>query len=116
MTCQITTDLCITRGDSKSYIITVKDEAGTSLIVNGTKLWFTVKRNYNDSDADALIALEFPISSPLADYTISLTPAQTTLGIGSYYYDIQFMKANGDICTPMKGKFNVTYDVTRDNS
>lgn len=116
MSCTIETNLCVTRGDTKSYTITVKDEQGNSLLEPGTKLWFTVKRGYNDADADALIALTYPISSSLADYTITLDNNQTELDLGSYYFDIQFMKATGEIYTPVKGKFNVTYDVTKADS
>lgn len=116
MNCTTTTDLCITRGDTKSYTITVKNEAGVSLIEPGTKLWFTVKRGYNDADADALIALAYPVSSSLADYTITLDSTKTKLDLGSYYYDIQFMKTTGEIFTPLKGKFQVTYDVTKADS
>lgn len=116
MNCTTETNLCITRGDTKSYTITVKDEQGNSLLEPGTKLWFTVKRGFSEPDSQALIALAYPISSSLSDYTITLDNNQTELDLGSYYFDIQFMKSTGEIYTPVKGKLQITYDVTKADS
>lgn len=45
---------------------------------------------------------------------ISIPASNMRFTAGRYYYDLEFKFADGDIFTPIKGRFNLIQDVTRD--
>jgi len=46
-------------------------------------------------------------------YTVEVAPEDTEdVDIGTYYYDLQIEK-DGDVFTPLIGRINISYDVTR---
>ena len=54
MTCNTQTDLCAKRGDTFARLFTFT-KAGTPLNLTGATLTFTMKRNSDDTDADAVL-------------------------------------------------------------
>ena len=123
-------DLAITRGDSYEQQVT-----GLGDISTRTKLWLTVKRSKNDTDAKAVIQIEETTGlvylnaaeaetatdasltvddAVLGNVTIRLKPALTAVlvPIGTLYYDWQVLEG-ADIRTIAPAEASVSADVTR---
>lgn len=119
--------LTIRRGDTWSASLT---DVGS--LTGNTKLWFTAKRDPNDTDAQSLIQIERTVGlvylnaaaatagqgsltvddAATGDVTLVLAAAATaTLPVGSYSYDIQMLTASG-VTTRTEGVLNVTSDIT----
>ena len=107
----------IFRGDSREYLLTFTNGAGSAIDISEWKLYFTVKKNYRDDDSKAIIKKDIDISDhydPENGKTkISLLPEDTEVVPGSYYYDIQAKRAENDIITVLAGKVEIKSDVTR---
>lgn len=114
-------DLNIFRGETKTYEHSTTDADGTPICLTGGKIWFTVKKNLGDSDANAKIAISSAVASEIeiidADNGvchIKLTNALTqNLDIGIYVYDVQVKTSTGSLGTVTHGAFAVIGDVTR---
>jgi hypothetical protein len=111
--------LSLTRGDSQSYTITFKKADGTPYCIKNWVVFFTLKTNYSLADAQATLQ---KIVTTFADTTagtsgvavISLTPEDTTsLDPREYDFDIAVRTSTNETYTVLKGKFDLTYDVTR---
>lgn len=105
-------NLAVTRENDRSFVLTVQDADGNSLLVNGTDLYFTVKQSYNDSDADKKFQVHYTFASTKANATISLTDLNTDLDLGTYVYDILFIDANDKRRTILKGNLCIQWRVT----
>jgi len=85
------------RGDSKVIYLSINN----TLFEDGTA-WLTFKKDKSDDDVDAVIQKSATIIVDPADATKNvvqfvLTPADTDIDIGLYYYDIQLVNAAGTI-------------------
>ena len=109
-----TANLSVIRGDDKYYIITIKDDDGVAIDITGWTVYFTVKEDTNDDDADAKIKKDVTShTTPISGITqIHLTNEDTTLDVRNYYYDIQVKKSDDTIMTIVAGNFEVTQDIT----
>ena len=109
-----TANLEIVRGDDKYYIITVKDSGGLVIDITGWKVYFTVKKNKSDTDANAKIKKNvISHTDPTNGKTqIHLSHTDTILDVENYYYDMQVKKSDGTIVTVLSGVFSVVYDIT----
>ena len=89
------TTITLTRGDTFRATISITDEDGNPYIpVEGETIRFAMKKDY--SDAECLIEKDIPISN----MELVILPNDTKeLPFGSYVYDIQITRANGDIDT-----------------
>lgn len=112
MNCQETTDICITQGDDESFIVSVKDENGDSLLKSGCKLWLTVKRSIGDPDSNAVKQVTNTLTADTNEAVLALSKTDTNQPLGTYYYDIQLKDNSGLIKTVLKGKMTITYQVT----
>lgn len=106
-------DLFIIRGDSVSINFTV---AGVDL--TGATVFFTAKSAIEADDAaDATAVISTETVShidPTAGATvIELSPTDTNVTPGLYYYDIQVKKASGTIVSVPARKMRIWADVTR---
>jgi hypothetical protein len=121
------------RGDT---LVAVLENIGT--LTNYSKLWFTVKRDYDDADTAAVIQIEktggllylngaagttgngsLTINDVASgDVTIVLNASETAkLSPGNYQYDIQILRSAGTpVSTLTYGEFVVPADVTRATS
>jgi hypothetical protein len=103
-------DFSINKGDSCYLTVIKTDEAGTQIdFVEGEKVLLSAKKNLKQE--------EYDIQSELATLTdgqmiIYLTPADTNITLGDYYYDIQYTDLNDDVYTLSKGKITIDWDVT----
>jgi hypothetical protein len=105
------------RGDTQRYKLTLKDvSTGTPIDLTGATIWFTMKPAITDDDTNAVIQKQVTSHTDAVngETEIVLTNADTqNLVLGTYYYDIQYVAANGDVKTIIAGKLKVIGDVTR---
>jgi len=102
--------ISVTRGDSLIVSVSLSNSDGTSYeMQDGDKLMFTVKKNTSVS-SDAIISIE----NECEDGTVfELTPDDTELSYGTYYYDVELTTAGGRRYTVVKpDKFKVTEEVS----
>jgi hypothetical protein len=121
------------RGDTLSAAL-----ENIGALTNYSKLWFTVKRDYDDADTAAVIQIEktggllylngavgtagngsLTINDEATgDVTIVLNASETAkLSPGNYQYDIQILRSAGTpVSTLTYGEFVVAADVTRATS
>ena len=91
-------DLNVVRNTSKSYTLTIED-SGSPVDISDYTIYFTVKKNSNQADAQALISKTVTIhTEPLQGKTIiSLTPTDTDIAPGTYLYNINYLTGVGVI-------------------
>lgn len=92
-------NMSLTKGDTATIHITVRDAAGGTYDYSGDQsMKFCVKEDY----ADAPI---IEISIPLNTGNLGIgAAATTTQDPGDYYYDIHLITAGGDVCTFIANK------------
>lgn len=85
----------LTRGDTFKAMLTINNPDGSVYTpVEGDTIRFALKENVEDEEC--LILRDIPIDTML----LVLYPEDTkSLEFGSYVYDIQLTKANGDVDT-----------------
>lgn len=118
------------RGDTLSAALT-----NIGALTNYSKVWFTVKRDYDDADSAAVVQIEktggllfingaagttgngsLTINDVASgDVTIVLNASETAkLSPGNYQYDIQILRSAGTpVSTLTYGEFVVAADVTK---
>lgn len=102
----------ITRGDTKYYTFRMRNKAtGQLLNLDGGTLFFTVKKNTNDADADALIAKAVATSGTEA--TIYLSHLDTNVPPTTYQADFQWVGAGGTPVKTYKSPLIIEKDVTQ---
>lgn len=106
-------DITIIQGDDGGVNLTIKDDAGNSLIKAGNEFWLTVKKDVTDADADAILQISYIIETDSDSITLAITHDQSNVPIGSYNYDIQWKDNNGIITTVIKANFMVDFQITQ---
>lgn len=116
--------LSMTRGDDRTLRLTVDDDDGNPMTWAGVKAWFTLKRQFSDTDENALAARnsdddlnEFDMSTDgtmLVEIkgtdTASLPHSKTHQTIR---YDVQIRTVDGRIWTIDGGEIRIYPEVTR---
>ena len=99
-------NLSMTRGDTESLTVSVKDTPFQA----GDTVFFTVRPKVCAPIALQKIATTFTDGKAV----FSIAPSDTEgLPFGSYVYDIQWTKANGDVVTIVKPSiFTIAEEVT----
>lgn len=90
-------DLEFTRGDSKSFKITLLDKNGENIILKDEdKLYITVKKNSRDKNIIFQKTLRNGIvNNNDGTYTVNILPNDTSnLDYGNYGYDIELKTGN----------------------
>lgn len=113
--------ITMTRGDSAHIEIQMEYEGGASYeALRGDVIRFTVKKNYGD--VTPLIVIDMEPYVPDGEETelvesveLHILPSHTRdLEYGSYRFDIQLLRVNGDIDTFIdKGTLTLTEEVGR---
>lgn len=123
-------DITCQRGDSLSASLT-----DVGALTGYSKVYFTVKRDYEDADTAAIIQIEKTaglkyingaaavtsangsltiVDEATGDITIALDEVETAkLSPGAYVYDVQIVRTAGTVSTLTAGTFKVAADVTR---
>jgi len=107
-------NLEIYRRDDETYTLTFTNSNGTAYDLTDCTVFMTVKRSQEDSDDEAVISKTVTShTDPTSGITtIALTPTDTDIEEGRYYFDIQLKTSAGEIKTVTKGLFKVTQDIT----
>jgi hypothetical protein len=103
------TNLEIVARDTKNYTVRLTQN-GVAVDISGWSIYFTVKTNFNDLDASAVLSKNILIPSNAESQAgiayLPLTSAETNLAIGTYYYDIKLIDT-GYRVTFSSGKLNI---------
>jgi thiamine pyrophosphokinase len=108
------TNITMTRGDSESITVSCKNAEGVAIpLVSGDKIYLTVKENmFTPIKKFQKIVTTFTGGNAV----INIVPDDTkNLSYGTYKYDIQLTKANGNITTIVPASnFIIEGEVTYD--
>lgn len=104
----------VIRGDDSDFELTFTDVDGEVIDLTGGTVFFTVKDNKGDTDAEAVITTEIDtFEAPETGIcTLSLSSTETDITTGDYWYDIQLKDSLGRISSTYAGKFIVSKDIT----
>lgn len=113
----ISYNLQIVRGDDKVYSIQFKDDLENPIDITGWTVFFTVKREFKDTDTNALIKKTITTHTDALNgiTEIKLIPTDTNW-VGNFYFDIQVKKVDNSIHTVMIGTVEFIKDVTNRTS
>ena len=104
------------RGDSRDIGVTFIDKDGDAInLTNGT-VFFTVSKIQNpQNDDDALITKDVTShDEPETGRTvIELTPEDTDINPGSFWYDVQLVDVEGNVLSSEKNRLEIISDITR---
>lgn len=109
-------NLTIVKDDTKHYLCTFTDDAGSAVDISTWTVTMTVKKDLDDIDADAVIQ-KTKVPGEHDDPTngktiIKLTSADTHLTECNYYYDMEFKTGSLDKVTFLSGYLTVTTQIT----
>jgi hypothetical protein len=120
--------LVLKRGQDKTYLGTVTDENGDEIDLANTKIWFTVKKDYDNEsdDSEAEFQLkniyaggddtQIKILEPTTDgqYEVYIKKAHTqNMTPDLYVFDVQIDHPTYGIQYPTEGSFTLKKEVTR---
>ena len=110
----MSTNYSKSRGDDVTLNLTFKDSLGVVIDITNYTVFFTLKRNKYDTDAQAALSKTVTAhTDPTNGETqVALTAAETALLNGSYYYDMQYKTGAGVVKTIDSGVFTFKEDVT----
>lgn len=98
-----------THGDTFTKSLAFTDSVGTAIDLTGSTITFSIKKNKTDTSYSAQATASITAGTG-GTATITIDPL--SIAIGDYWYDLQWVDSDGDIKTPLKGQFLVTYDIT----
>ena len=104
----------IIKRDDSDFELTFTDVDGEIIDLTDGVVFFTVKKNVTDADDDAILQKEIDYFEHPATgvCTFSLTPTDTDILPGDYYFDIQLKNKSNRISSSAVGKFIVKQDIT----
>jgi hypothetical protein len=89
-----TLNINIVKKDTKTFTVRLSRN-GVAVDISGWYLYFTVKADFNDLDASAIISKNvlFPtnIESQTGIGYLELSSVETNIAIGDFYYDMKFI-------------------------
>lgn len=105
-------NLSITRGDTETVVVTMKDSAGVAINVTGRTYRAQIRTTKDSSTIDASFTCTVT-NGAAGEITCTILPATTaTLSVGTHYWDFEETSA-GIVSTILAGSVNVLADVTR---
>lgn len=116
------------RGQDKTYLGVVSDENGDPVDLLSTKIWFTVKQDYDSEEDDS--EATFQLMNTLAggddtqikvidddddnSFEVYIKKAHTQdLNPGQYFFDVQIDHPTYGIQYPIEGTLTIKPEVTR---
>jgi hypothetical protein len=116
-------DFDMFRGETKTFVVVVRDEDGVVVPITGAAIYYSVKKNINDTElaiekknsvaggADAQIEITDDVNG---EYTIKLLASDSQeKDPGPYCYDSEVVLTNGNAKVPVWGLLNIKQDVGR---
>lgn len=115
------TVLSAIRGDDETYELTIKDRNNVAIDLTGCSLWFTVKRDESETDAQAIAQKTIGagitvVNAGTGRADVRLAAADTASLSGKrakLVWDCQIKDATGVVSTVDSGVLLVEADVTR---
>lgn len=104
----------IHKGDSCNIAVTITDSDSQAVNIDGFQFWITVKKLPSLPDSAALIqktVSSFPTPAN-GQFSFSLSPTDTSIPVGEYYYDIQMKDSSDAITTFGIGKLIILNEIT----
>lgn len=119
MTCNTNSIEPLIRGDTRKIEITITDEFGVPVNIQGHKIYFTLKTSPTLADSLATLQVSSVIAADaaaLAGKTVLVLSStnMATVPPGKYFYDIQWVTtgATVEVTTIALGILSVDYDIT----
>jgi hypothetical protein len=111
--------MTITRGDSKTFTLTLRNPDGSALNPTGMDVTFTAKRSRWDADADAVFQKTIGDGLTIADASAGqiaiaflAEETESITDLRSLRADVQ-VQSGEDVKTAWQGKLKINPDVTR---
>lgn len=106
-------DFEIVKGDSCYISVTKLLNDVAQDFVEGEEVIFSAKKNLKQTTYDIQSS-----ETTLTDGVniIRLSPTDTDVELGKYYYDIQYTDTNNDIWTLKRGVIEIVWEVTTDGA
>jgi uncharacterized lipoprotein YehR (DUF1307 family) len=102
------------QGNDYPINFTFKNSAGAVIVITGYTVFFTIKRNKNDADADKILTKTVTEHSD-ADggvTTITLEDTDTINLLGTYYYDLKYKALDTTIHRGIDGVITFEEQIT----
>ena len=106
--------LSMKKGTDQSYNFIFTDSSGDPIDITGWTIYFMVKDDINDTDAEALITKTVTTHTSPTTGRSSLTIDREdteNLDYGKYTYDFQLIKSDGNRIGTTVDDFNITPSV-----
>lgn len=105
--------LIVNKKTSKSWELRFKKDGNYTNITDWA-IYFTVKSKMTDLDTDAVIKKDITShTDPEAGKTlISISPSDTDIDVGDYWYDIKYVDDEGNSDIIIKGKLTIKRTIT----
>ena len=119
MTCTTSNIAPLIRGDTRKIEITITDEFGVPVNIQGHKIYFTLKTDKTLADSLATLQVSYTVATDadaLVGKTVLVLSATDTASVppGKYFYDIQWKTTGGtpEVTTISLGVVLVESDIT----
>ena len=101
------------KGDTYSLDVTITNTSDEPIDLTGCTVFFTVKRNLQDTDAQAIInkTVTSFTSPTTGDVSFTLLAADVDY-VGEFYYDVKIKAVSGIITSVINDKFILLDHVT----
>jgi hypothetical protein len=111
------TELSVIKNTTNTWTITFTNNGGVQDITGWT-VFFTVKKNYSNTDTQAVISKTISIhTNPTQGITqLVLTPTDTNISAGTYLYDIGFIDNSNNRSFSSPDNFTILNNVTQRSS
>ena len=109
-------DLIIMKKTTKIYEVQFKDkQTGAKEDITDWTLYFTVKLNMLDTDANAKISKDITVHEDAINgkTIIELSTSDTDLDAGIYYYDIKYKDDEDNVGILISGRITMVEPVTQ---
>ena len=105
-------NLSMTRGDTETVVVTMKDSTGTAIDITGRTYRAQIRTTKDSSTIDASFSCAVS-NAASGEVTCTILPVTTaTLTVGTHYWDFE-ETSGGVVSTILAGSVNVLADVTR---
>jgi hypothetical protein len=119
LTCTTSNIAPLVRGDTRKIEITITDEFGVPVNIQGHTIFFTLKTDKTLADSLAMLQVSYTVATDadaLVGKTVLVLSATDTASVppGKYFYDIQWVTtgATVEVTTIAIGILSVDYDIT----
>jgi predicted phosphoribosyltransferase len=105
-------NLSMTRGDTETVVVTMKDSTGIAIDITGRTYRAQIRTTKDSSTIDASFSCSIS-NAAAGEVTCTILPITTaTLTVGTHYWDFE-ETSDGVVSTILAGSVNVLADVTR---